>query len=697
MIYLKQIFKRTKNTKTRKNGKHSIFPLLSLALFLLALIPILAMLFSSLSLSKNLLKERNQLTQEAAATTVVKVRNSLFDSINTRMDEMVTLRSFKDDFKASEIKKDLKTSTIGDSDITQLVYAMASGDFVTLHEVDDNYHPSEQAWYQNAVKNYGKTQRSAPYLSPKTNDFSVTISKAFQNNSGEIFVLAIDVSYTSINNIVKSLAIGRTGSAFVVSDTGMILSAASKSFIGKDFSQTEYFQRIAQTKELTGFIETVDQREYTGFYFDKGAKNSEDWVFVSIGVGEYQKETQAFTFSSLFILVIMLLFVIAFTFILVIFIREILFIFTKRFEQISHGELKSIQRLTKTNQARYTIKSWAIRTVYPKEDGNEIQQLVSKYNKMIVAIGQLIKKVQGESQQVASMSHSLLALSKQTDHATEEVVETINEIAEATGTQAQETQVSVQKIQDLSAVINELTENIHEMNLQSKESLTINQECMEVMDQVNMNWNDELQQMDTLVGGMSQMNHNVQNITKIIHVINDISYQTNLLALNASIEAARAGEFGKGFAVVAAEIRQLAEQSKQSTQDIETIIHEIQKQSVNMVEQTSKSVSGGEKQSLLIQNSIVASLEVFKRSQALIESVAQVENLTHKITTIQENVLARLENISAFTEENAAGTEEVSANAEEVLATMEEFVGHVAELETISEQLKDLSNQFHLE
>ena len=63
----------------------------------------------------------------------------------------------------------------------------------------------------------------------------------------------------------------------------------------------------------------------------------------------------------------------------------------------------------------------------------------------------------------------------------------------------------------------------------------------------------------------------MQKITQHIRVIDEIAYHTNLLALNAEIEAARAGEFGRGFAVVATEVRKLAEQSKQTAEEVGTL------------------------------------------------------------------------------------------------------------------------------
>ncbi|WP_281165725.1 methyl-accepting chemotaxis protein [Liquorilactobacillus sicerae] len=225
----------------------------------------------------------------------------------------------------------------------------------------------------------------------------------------------------------------------------------------------------------------------------------------------------------------------------------------------------------------------------------------------------------------------------------------------------------------------------------------MNQENLEISGNVATNWNQELSKMAELETSVANLNKQIQDINKIITVIEGISHQTNLLALNASIEAASAGNAGKGFAVVAIEIRKLANQSKNSTKEVAEILEKIRIDSEEMVKKAEKSVAGGKDQTNLIDEAISSSRNVFGVNKKLIQDIQEIEQVSGKIAAIQSKVEAGLESISASTEENSAGAEEVSANSEEIQATMDEFTNHVAELQMTAKKLKQAAEPFKFE
>ena len=133
-----------------------------------------------------------------------------------------------------------------------------------------------------------------------------------------------------------------------------------------------------------------------------------------------------------------------------------------------------------------------------------------------------------------------------------------------------------------------------------------------------------------------ELSEYIQQIGSIIGLVEDIAEQTNMLALNAAVEAARAGEHGKGFAVVAGEIRKLADESKQATTKIASLINDIQhttNSTVMATEEGSKEIETGVKLAGNIEENFNVLNEALTSLMKFIENVSFNSENQEKIST----------------------------------------------------------------
>lgn len=174
------------------------------------------------------------------------------------------------------------------------------------------------------------------------------------------------------------------------------------------------------------------------------------------------------------------------------------------------------------------------------------------------------------------------------------------------------------------------------------------------------------QQMDSIGASMERLNQQGQTIGQIIATVEDLAAQSNLLSVNAAIEAAKAGVHGKGFAVVAQEVKSLAEQSRQATTQVRTILGDIQKATSTAVlatEQGSKAVEAGIRQSEVAGGAIHAlGGGVTEAAQAATQIAASSQQQLVGV----DQVAGAMANIKQASTQNAASAQQLEVAARNI-------------------------------
>ncbi|MEH6472400.1 MAG: methyl-accepting chemotaxis protein [Halopseudomonas sp.] len=245
--------------------------------------------------------------------------------------------------------------------------------------------------------------------------------------------------------------------------------------------------------------------------------------------------------------------------------------------------------------------------------------------------------------------------------------------------QLEETEMIAAAVTEMAASAQEVANNTKSAASSAGEATSQGEESQAILQQTIDSFRELAAEVGLATGVVGEVNGDAEQISSILSVIEDISEQTNLLALNAAIEAARAGDHGRGFSVVADEVRKLANRTKDSTEEIRSMIRHLQSKSQDAVVVMERSRELSSNMEHLARDSSSAMSHVREAVSRINDMNIQVASAANQQTSVSEAINL---NITKLTELAF----EIKASYDNTFEVSEKLNTHTANLYQLSHQ-----------
>ncbi len=646
-----------------------------LVLILVALMAIPLIIYGIISINNStnmITKNTNQENLSMAEELSIQTNNILSNS-ESMLKVAAGAQSLKD-MNVEEMDTMLNR-LVEASEYIPNIYVMDPSGMQVYKTTGDLGSRSDRGYFQEAMK--GNSTFSEVLIS-RSRGVPIVVNATPIEQDGEIVgVLGASIDLGVLSKIAVEANPGETGYGYIVDQEGRLIAHPDQ----------ELVMAMEDVSNLAPVANVTNGETGNAYYTYEGVEKLSSYkpisktgwgAVVQVTSEEVLSEIDSAIWSAVTIIIITLLVGLLAAYLLGNYITKPILAIEKYSNKIADGNLRD------NIDEKYIKREDEIGSLAKSMD-----EMGKRFKTMITDIADIATDLSSSSQELSASSEEIAASAEEVGSAMEQV---------ASGAQEQTAQV-----EETSASVQQLSEQIEDVEDMSDDMDKQADTVMNSIDQGNESVNDSITQVEEVKTQSNQVSQKINELGKlseeignIVELINDISAQTNLLALNAAIEAARAGEAGRGFSVVADEIRELAEESSQATEQIAGLISDIQNGVKNTVSQMEKAEDAVDNSVDAIETTNSSFTKIEDASDRLKELIERIGNATDQIADNSENVKLSIDEISEVSEQASSNAQEVAASSEEQSASTEEIVSASERLAEMAEKLTKEVNEFDI-